>query len=127
MGGSDPERMAPLRCAQYITHAFQAHPEIKVTVVTDPTEILNEYPLMHAVVRASLEVSRHRPAVVKLEYHSPDPKSVKENLFFIGKGVTYDTGGADVKAGGLDFLKHTPFDPWFDKQLYRNYERHVSG
>lgn len=40
------------------------------------------------------------PCVVRLEYTSPTPADVKENLFFIGKGVTYDTGGADLKVGG---------------------------
>ena len=28
-------------------------------------------------------------------------KNVKETLMFVGKGVTYDTGGADIKAGGV--------------------------
>jgi leucyl aminopeptidase len=35
-----------------------------------------------------------------LEYFSPDQSAVKENIFLIGKGVTYDTGGADIKYGG---------------------------
>ncbi len=39
--------------------------------------------------------------VVKLEYKSADQSQVKENLFFVGKGVTYDTGGADIKYGGV--------------------------
>ncbi|CAG8731616.1 919_t:CDS:2, partial [Ambispora leptoticha] len=50
--------------------------------------------------RASLAVKRHYPRVVKIVYKSPDQSKVKENLFFVGKGVTYDTGGADIKAGG---------------------------
>ncbi|KAG0307372.1 Cytosol aminopeptidase, catalytic domain, partial [Dissophora globulifera] len=43
----------------------------------------------------------HFPRVVKLEYKSSEPSKVKENLYFVGKGVTYDTGGADIKAGGI--------------------------
>jgi leucyl aminopeptidase len=35
--------------------------------------------------------------IIGLEYYSPDPDSVVENIFLIGKGVTYDTGGADIK------------------------------
>ncbi len=70
--------MSPLRCAQYLSEAFREHSNIKVTVISDPNVILKEYPLMHAVVRASLDVPRHRPAVVRLEYHSPNPKEVKE-------------------------------------------------
>lgn len=30
-----------------------------------------------------------------------EAKSPKESLFLVGKGVTYDTGGADIKAGGV--------------------------
>ncbi|RKP11433.1 hypothetical protein BJ684DRAFT_21997, partial [Piptocephalis cylindrospora] len=37
----------------------------------------------------------------RIEYRSPSQDQVKENLFFVGKGITYDTGGADVKAGGV--------------------------
>ncbi|KAK6095897.1 hypothetical protein MT418_003778 [Batrachochytrium dendrobatidis] len=100
IGGSDPERMAPLRCAQYIENAFKGVENIKVTVVRDVDLIKKEYPLLHAVTRCALAVPSHFPAVVRLEYHSPDPSKVKENLFLIGKGVTYDTGGADIKHDG---------------------------
>lgn len=27
-------------------------------------------------------------------------KKVKDTVILVGKGVTYDTGGADIKAGG---------------------------
>ncbi|RUS21531.1 hypothetical protein BC937DRAFT_92408 [Endogone sp. FLAS-F59071] len=46
-------------------------------------------------------VERHHPRIVKLEYRAPDQSKVRENLYFVGKGVTYDTGGADIKAGGV--------------------------
>ncbi|KAH6563258.1 hypothetical protein BASA50_001846 [Batrachochytrium salamandrivorans] len=100
MGGADPERMAPLRCAEYIEAAFKGIDNIKVTIVRDVDVIKREYPLLHAVTRCSLAVPDHFPAVVRLEYLSPEPAKVKENLFFIGKGVTYDTGGADIKHDG---------------------------
>ena len=49
--------------------------------------------------RAADVVPRHRPAVIHLEYV---PKGeVKETLFLVGKGITYDTGGADLKSGGI--------------------------
>ncbi|KAI8918015.1 hypothetical protein BC831DRAFT_553991 [Entophlyctis helioformis] len=100
VGGADPERMAPLRCAEYIQQAFAGVDNVSVTVVTDLATIKKEYPLLDAVARCSLAVKAHWPAVVRLEYHSAEPSKVKENLFFIGKGVTYDTGGADVKTDG---------------------------
>ncbi|KXS19457.1 peptidase M17, leucyl aminopeptidase domain-containing protein [Gonapodya prolifera JEL478] len=98
--GGDPERLTPLRCADLIVEEFKEVPNVTVTVITDVPKIEKEYPLLHAVARCSLVVPRHRPCVVKLEYKAPDQTKVKNNLFFVGKGVTFDTGGADVKAGG---------------------------
>ncbi|KAJ2683250.1 hypothetical protein H4R19_007019, partial [Coemansia spiralis] len=40
------------------------------------------------------------PCIVKLEYRSPEPAKVKEHLYLVGKGVTYDTGGISLKTGG---------------------------
>lgn len=42
---------------------------------------------------------RHAGRVIKFEYDSND--GVDETIFLVGKGITYDTGGADVKAGGI--------------------------
>ena len=44
-------------------------------------------------------IPRHRARVVKLFYEGEGP--ITDTLFLVGKGVTYDTGGADVKAGGV--------------------------
>ena len=41
---------------------------------------------------------RHDGRVVKLEYNSND--SIEETVFLVGKGITYDSGGADVKING---------------------------
>jgi leucyl aminopeptidase len=98
IGGPDPERMAPLRCAEYIKQAFAAYPSVKATIKDDVEQLKKDYPLLHAVARASITVPRHRPAVVHLEY---TPDTYDETLLIAGKGVTYDTGGADVKAGGI--------------------------
>ena len=45
-------------------------------------------------------VSRHQGKIVKLEYVPSDPSQVDTTLFLVGKGLTYDTGGADIKHGG---------------------------
>lgn len=37
---------------------------------------------------------------MKLEYRSPDQANVKEDLIMVGKGINFDTGGADLKYGG---------------------------
>jgi leucyl aminopeptidase len=44
-------------------------------------------------------VPRHRGRIIRLEYE-PKGSEIDTTLFLVGKGITYDTGGADVKAGG---------------------------
>ncbi len=31
---------------------------------------------------------------------TPSEKCIEETLYFVGKGLSYDTGGADLKVGG---------------------------
>lgn len=44
-------------------------------------------------------IDRHRGRIVYLTYE-PTSGQVDKTFFLVGKGVTYDTGGADIKAGG---------------------------
>jgi leucyl aminopeptidase len=44
-------------------------------------------------------IERHRGSVVWLEYKGEG--KLDKSLLLVGKGVTYDTGGADIKAGGV--------------------------
>ncbi|KAG1225044.1 hypothetical protein G6F35_003643 [Rhizopus arrhizus] len=100
IGNPDPEIMSPIHIVEYIQEQFKDAKNIKLTVIDDVEAIRKEYPLAHAVTRASLAVPRHHPRFVLFEYLSPDQSQVKENLYFVGKGVTYDTGGADIKCSG---------------------------
>ncbi|KAJ1892507.1 hypothetical protein LPJ71_007416, partial [Coemansia sp. S17] len=61
--------------------------------------IKREYPLLYNSARASFSEPSTWPCVVKLEYRSPAPAEVKEHLYLVGKGVTYDTGGITIKIG----------------------------
>uniref|UniRef100_A0AAR5P683 Cytosol aminopeptidase domain-containing protein n=2 Tax=Dendroctonus ponderosae TaxID=77166 RepID=A0AAR5P683_DENPD len=97
IGGADPERMAPPRVEEYVTDLF-ANSSIKVEVISDIQRIKKEYPLFEAVNRAASSQDRHKGRIIFLEYQPPE--TPKETLFLVGKGVTYDTGGADVKVGG---------------------------
>jgi len=99
IGGSDPERMVPPNVEQYIRDVFE-NTDIKVDVVSDPTVLGQEYPLFAAVDRAASSIQRHRGRIVYLTYE-PSSGFVDKTLFLVGKGVTYDTGGADIKAGGV--------------------------
>ncbi|CAO3632478.1 unnamed protein product [Cunninghamella blakesleeana] len=100
IGSPDPEQMSPIQIVKYLETVFKNNKNVKMTVIDDVDVIKKEYPLAHAVTRASLVVPRHHPRFVHFEYKSPDQASVKENLYFVGKGVTYDTGGADIKCSG---------------------------
>lgn len=96
LAGTEPERMAPSRFAEYCRQAF-AHTPVKVSVIDDTQQLQHEYPLLAAVGRSSMAVERHRPCVIRLEYHGSQPE---RTVMFAGKGIVYDTGGADLKTGG---------------------------
>lgn len=98
IGSADPERMRPEMCVEYLQGIFCQGGNVNMQVIEGKD--LDEYPLLRAVSRASLAVPRHHPKLIRLECLSPDQSKVTKNLFFVGKGITYDTGGADVKAGG---------------------------
>jgi len=96
VGGADPERMTPARVAQYALEVFASGP-VSVRVLDDEAELEARYPLFAAVDRAARAVPRHRGCIIFLEYV---PEVYERTVMFVGKGVTYDTGGCDVKAGG---------------------------
>ncbi|XP_041368476.1 putative aminopeptidase W07G4.4 [Gigantopelta aegis] len=98
IGGSDPERMAAPRVQEYIEHVFK-DTCIKIDVISDEKTLKKEYPLLAAVNRAAKGVERHQGRVIWLEYEGEGP--IEKTLFLVGKGITYDTGGADIKAGGV--------------------------
>ncbi len=95
--GGDPEQMAPPAFAEYCVELFADSP-VQVTVLDDADTLKRDYPLLSAVARASFAVPRHAPRVVRLEYVGEGV--ISRNWFLAGKGVTFDTGGADLKIGG---------------------------
>lgn len=98
IGGGDPERMSPPNVAKYVEQAFTSG-VIKVSVISNQDQFEKEYPLFAAVNRAARVVARHQGRIIFLEYKPPKPS--RKTLMLVGKGVTYDTGGADIKAGGI--------------------------
>ena len=91
----DPEFTAPEGFAARCEEAFAGGP-VTVEVDRDAARVVRDNPLLGAVSRASMKVERHHPRVVKLTYDGGSGP----HYFFAGKGVTYDTGGADLKVGG---------------------------
>ncbi|WP_105188360.1 M17 family metallopeptidase [Pseudoalteromonas sp. T1lg48] len=96
--GTEPERMAPPRFADYCVDLFKGT-KVTAEVISDIATIDKDYPLLSTVARASYAVERHHPRVVKLAY-VPEG-DVERTLIFVGKGLVYDTGGADLKVGGF--------------------------
>ena len=58
IGGSDPERMAPPRVAEYVQDLFQQTSDIKVNVVKDLKQIEKDFPIVAAVNRAASRTYR---------------------------------------------------------------------
>lgn len=100
IAGGDPERMAPAKIVEYVKESFYGDSNITVKVIDKEKTIAEEYPLLAAVSRASTHVDRHKPRVVEIQYKPSDIARVTETILLIGKGVTYDTGGADIKISG---------------------------
>ncbi|CCQ09826.1 peptidase M17, leucyl aminopeptidase [Pseudoalteromonas luteoviolacea B = ATCC 29581] len=98
LSGTEPERMAPMRFAQYCKAAF-TDSAVEVEVISDRATLDKEYPMLGTVARASYAVERHHPCVIKMTYNPSD--EVVRTLMFVGKGLVYDTGGADLKVGGF--------------------------
>ncbi len=95
--GTEPERMAPIGFADYCVDAL-SNGAIKINMIADKQQIEQDFPVFAAVARASYMVPRHHPRIIELEYQGAGP--IKKTLMLVGKAVTYDTGGADIKVGG---------------------------
>lgn len=52
VGGSDPERMAPIKVEEYVRDAF-ANTPIKIEVISDLKTLEKDFPLFAAVNRAA--------------------------------------------------------------------------
>ncbi|XP_020284550.1 putative aminopeptidase W07G4.4 [Pseudomyrmex gracilis] len=99
IGGADPERMAPPRVEEYLAQLFCGS-NITMQVVSDQDTLLREYPLFASVNRAASVISRHAGRIIFLTYEPPT-SCILETIMLVGKGVTYDTGGVDIKCQGV--------------------------
>ncbi|XP_051897192.1 putative aminopeptidase W07G4.4 [Pristis pectinata] len=98
IGGSDPERMAAPNVADYVQNIFR-NSVVSVSVTSNLTTLQEQYPCFAAVNRCAKGVARHQGRVIELEYAGEG--AIDKTVLLVGKGVTYDTGGADIKAGGI--------------------------
>jgi len=98
IGGSDPERTAAPRVEEYVRQEFNGT-GVKIEVFKGQTVFEEMYPCLAAVNRCASVVPRHDGRVIWLTYEPEGP--VEKTVMLVGKGITYDTGGADIKAGGV--------------------------
>lgn len=98
IGGSDPERMAAPRVEEYVQSTFIGT-KVKVEVMKGQEFFEREYPCLAAVNRCASTVERHDGRLIWLTYEGEG--TIKKTVYLVGKGITYDTGGADIKAGGI--------------------------
>ena len=90
-------RMGPDALANAAKAVAKVH-KAKIKVVVGDDLLKQGYPAIHAVGRASTVA----PRLIDLQWgHAKHPK-----VTLIGKGVTFDTGGLDLKpAGGMKLMK----------------------
>merc|ERR1712142_603775 len=98
IGGTDPERMAAPKVEEYVQEVFKGT-KVKVEVMKGQQFFESEYPCLAAVNRCASTIPRHDGRLIWLTYEGEG--SVKKTVYLVGKGITYDTGGADIKAGGV--------------------------
>ena len=90
------EDMGPAELAAAATRLARAH-SAKKTVTVGETLLKKNYPMVHAVGRASTRA----PQLIDLRWGREGPAVV-----LVGKGVCFDTGGLDLKsAAGMKLMK----------------------
>lgn len=93
-----PEHMGPAALEAEIEALAKAH-NAKLEV-TRGDQLEQEYPLVHAVGRAAAR--HHAPRIMHLTWGKADAPV----LAIVGKGVTFDSGGLDIKSStGMALMK----------------------
>lgn len=85
--------------ANHIETEFKKVKELKITVLDKKTIEKEKMGLLLSVNKGST----HEPRVVVIEYNG-DPES-KEKLVYVGKGITFDTGGVNTKGYQMEGMK----------------------
>lgn len=95
-----PNELHPVNFAAMIKKGFQTSKTIKVEV-WDEKRLAKEKCGLHLGVGAA---SAHPPRLVKITYKTA--KKAKKKIALVGKGITFDTGGLDIKPpAGMRMMK----------------------
>lgn len=92
--------ITPQYLAKTAKEISKSYKSVKTTVLTKKQIETEKMGLLLAVSRGAV----HEPALIIMEYKG-NPKS-KDTTVMIGKGVTYDTGGLNIKpSGSMETMK----------------------
>lgn len=93
-----PNDKPPMQFAKAITLAA-AKQNLKITVLDEKALKQKKFGAMLAVAAGS----RNKPCLMVMEYR---PRGAKKTIALVGKGVTFDSGGINLKpSGSLDTMK----------------------
>lgn len=93
------DEITPQYLSRYALSLASDNPSLKVTVFNKKRIEKEKMGLLLAVNRGSdLD-----PAFILVEYKG-NPKS-KDHTVVVGKGITYDTGGLNIKVSGMEYMK----------------------
>ncbi len=96
-----PNALNPVTYADFAKKLFPSSSAVKVEV-WDEKRLQKEKMGLHLAVGAG---SSSPPRLVHLKYR-PKKKSSKKPIAFVGKGVTFDSGGLDIKpSSGMRWMK----------------------
>lgn len=93
------DEVTPQYLAQCARELGKQYPELKVTVFDKKRLQKEKMNLLLAVNRGS----ELEPVCIIIEYKG-NPKS-KDHTVIVGKGITYDTGGLNLKISGMEAMK----------------------
>jgi leucyl aminopeptidase len=85
--------------------ALAKHHGALVESIVGDDLIAKRFPMIHAVGRASLDVEGRAPRLVDIRWQpSSRAKGARPKIVIVGKGITFDTGGLDIKPAAAMLL-----------------------
>ncbi|VDN23213.1 unnamed protein product [Dibothriocephalus latus] len=103
IGDSDPERMAAPKIQEYLETKKEDWRKAGITMTIEQVDP-KKHPLAYAVTRCANDYEPHKGRIVYLTYKPEGP--INETILLVGKGITIDTGGADLKVDGIMLGMH---------------------
>ncbi|VDL85385.1 unnamed protein product [Schistocephalus solidus] len=100
---TDEERMTAANVERYIKENIPVGGNLEISY-----EPINKtkYPMIAAVNRLYENIPKYNGRIIHMTYTPPNKDDVNETLFFVGKGITFDSGGYSLKTNGaMQFMR----------------------